>query len=290
MNSLQQRCEMRRFCDDKYYKTFATMHWTGRYMVLDDPVILSAFVAYCSSRRRRVFLRGTVRDYPTSFPSLFRDPASHDDQCSPEQRKRRWCAYRIAVEKLALKLKPKGRRSRWRRENIGAVLQHYGMKTPWLDAVTNVHTAVWFATHDLETGRTSHGGWISVYVRRHTSEQKRLKVIDLRGYQSSMHFRPHAQQGLGLAMQEDTETVSVDQNFNNYRIANIHLRCSPKWSLFGHMLSTQFLLPQQDDSLQQLQDPDVQSVLDSTCTENDLPPGSLGRVPHYVQRGRPAGN
>ena len=91
-------------------------------------------------------------------------------------------------------------------------------------------------------------------------------------------------------MQEDTETVSVDQNFNNYRIANIHLRCSPKWSLFGHMLSTQFLLPQQDDSLQQLQDPDVQSVLDSTCTENDLPPGSLGRVPHYVQRGRPAGN
>jgi len=272
MNSLQRNCEMRRFCNDKHYKAFAKIDWTGRYMVLDDPVILSAFVAYCSSRKRRVFLRGTVRNYPTSFPSLFRNPASHGGQYSPEQRKRLWHAYRVATERLALKLKPRGPRSRWRRENIGAVLQHYGLKTPWLDAVTNVHTAVWFATHDLETGQMNHDGWISVFVRRRTDEQEPLKVVDLRGYQSSMHFRPHTQQGLGLAMQEDAGDLSADQDFNNYRIANVYLRRSPMWSLSGHMLSTDFLFPLQDDSFQQLRCPDVQSVLHSTCKENDLPP------------------
>ena len=56
------------------------------------------------------------------------------------------------------------------------------------------------------------------------------------------------------------------------------------------MLSTQFLFPQQDDSLQQLSNSNVQNVLDKACTENGLPPGTLGRVPHYVRRGRPAGN
>ena len=102
-------------------------------MQLEDPVVLSAFVAYCSSRKRRVFLRGTVRDYSTSFPSLFRDPANQDGQCSPEQCGRRWSAYRAVAEELACRLKPSGPRSRWRRENIGAVLQHYGIRTPWLD-------------------------------------------------------------------------------------------------------------------------------------------------------------
>lgn len=80
-------------------------------------------------------------------------------------------------------------------------------------------------------------------------------------------------------MQKDADNLSADRDFNNYRIANIHLRSSPKWSLFGHMLSTEYLFPLQDDSLQRLQQPDVQSVLDSTCTENDLPLDSLGEVP-----------
>ncbi len=272
-------CIMRQFCNDSDYKDIAMMDKTGQHMQMDDPIVLAAFVAFCSGNRQRIFFRGAVKDYPNSFPSLFRDRKRPDEQCSPPERKRRWRAYKSVIGQLPKQLMPNGHQSRWRRRNIGAVLQHYGIKTPWLDVVTNIHTAVWFATHDIETQQTNRGGWISVYVRGLTDEQRRLRINDLRDDQSSKHFRPHAQQGLGLAMQEDDDSCPFpNQDFNDHRIANIHCLSSPKWSLCGHMLSDSFLFPEHDGSLRQLKHSDVKEILDDACSSNNLDTGTLGSV------------
>lgn len=272
-------CMMQRFCNDSDYRNLARMDTTGRHMQLDDPVVLAAFVTFCSGNRQRVFFRGATKDYPNSFPSLFRDRERPSEQCSPPERKRRWRAYKSIMDRLPEKLIPNGPQSRWRRPNAGAVLQHYGIRTPWLDVVTNIHTAVWFATRDIETSQTNREGWISVYVRRLTGEQRRLRINSLRDYQSSKHFRPHAQQGLALAMQEDDDPCPFpNQDFNDYRIANIHCVSSPKWDLCGHMLSNSFLFPEHDGSLKQLKHPDVKKILDDACSSNDLDPDTLGSV------------
>ena len=107
-----------------------------------DPSILASFVAFCSSPCRPVFLRGETRCFPNSVPSLFRDEGN--------ERECRWRASRRFLKDL----RPKLTGDRWKEEktkNLGAVLQHYGIRTQWLDVVRNLYTAIWFATHDFET-------------------------------------------------------------------------------------------------------------------------------------------
>ena len=105
----------------------------GQYMHVKDPVVLASFLAFCSGNHNRVFLRGCCRNFPMSFPSLFRDQGSF---CGDP--KKRWSTYRCVLRKLRDLLTG----TRWDRENLGAVLQHYGIKTPWLDVVRNLHTTI----------------------------------------------------------------------------------------------------------------------------------------------------
>ena len=169
-----------------------------------------------------------------------------------------------------------------------------GIRTPWLDVVDNLYTAIWFAVHDFETRdtlrvavRSEHEwGWISFYVgQRQRPKQSKLVAQDIVGEQSSRHFRPHAQQGLSLAMQKDDASgPSKAQDFIDYRIAQIRFPNSKRWKLRGHMFSTRFLFPapEYDDSLKQLGRPAVANILDEACNEHGLDEGTLGHVAHYM--------
>ena len=151
------------------------------------------------------------------------------------------------------------------------------MKTPWLDVVRNLYTAIWFATCDEPGNTRSAYGWISLYA----NTRKELRVIDLWGRHSSKHFRPHMQQGLSLAMQpDDAPTPRRQQEFNKYRIARVRFRRSGEWDLAGHMFSRRFLFPCQrnDDSLRQLSDTAVQDVIVATCVDHGLDDRALGLV------------
>ena len=257
----------------------------GQYLHVEDPVVLAALVAFCSRNNHRVFLRGSCRDFPKSFPSLFRDG---DSFCSdPEER---WSAYRCTLTKLREQLGG----TRWDRENLGAVLQHYGIKTPWLDVVRSLHTAIWFATHTLDDDddpsrrtvkrNTKEHGWISLFVNCRTG-QRQLTVVDLWGAHSSKHIRPHVQQGLSLAMQCDPKDnedhcplTACESDFNTHRVARIRFPAqSELWRLCGHMFSSQFLFPtyKHDGSLRKLLDTAVRGIL-----EEDQHPakGTLGAV------------
>ena len=120
---------MRRFCETKGYAELATMDSAGAYMHVNGPMGLAAFVAYCSGNRR-IYLRGSTIDHPYSVPTLFRRDGDGRQYDYPEC-KRRWYAYRDLLIRLRSILSDR----RWHRPRLGAVLQHYGLKTPWFDVV-----------------------------------------------------------------------------------------------------------------------------------------------------------
>ena len=249
------------------------MDSAGAYMHVYGPIGLAAFVAYCSGKYRRIYLRGCTIDHPYCVPTLFRCDGVGQQYDYPECT-RRWYAYRDLLTRLRRILD--GRR--WHRPELGAVLQHYGLKTPWVDVIRNFYTAIWFATRDEADGNAcSPFGWISLYANK----RKELRVIDLWGKHSSKHFRPHMQQGLSLAMQPDnTQHPCRQQEFNKYRIAQICFRKSREWNLGGHMFSRQFLCPCQghDDSFRQLSNSAVEDAVVATCMDHHLDQKALGRV------------
>ena len=101
---------------------------------------------------------------------------------------------------------------------VEPLLQHYGVKTRWLDVVDNLWVALWFACHHFEregryvhvVRKTLHGpARVGVYViavvmAGETQEvapglhlsQVSGRTIDLRRAVPSYYIRPHAQHGL----------------------------------------------------------------------------------------------
>lgn len=272
---------------DTYYRNDDTVRALTsdnghEYVQVEDPLHLASFVAFCSGSSQRVFLRGEVRDYPTSGPSLFRNAEGH--LLPEDEREKHWYAYQDALLKLRKKL-VRSKESRWRRPNIGAILQHYGIRTPWLDVVRNLHTAIWFATNELSMSTSSNPeriakrsneehGWVSVYALTTSRSPDQLKVNELLQDHSSRHFRPHAQQGLSIAMQQDSKAFpSGKQDFRDYRVGHV---CFPnpwkqgnstKWKLSGHMFTASFLFPdsKNDNSLKELEDAHASQLLRDVC-------------------------
>ena len=277
---------MKIFARRHRHSTSLGHEYGSAYLCIEQPFTLAAFVAYCNgqSANTRVFLRGSTKNYPTTYPSLFRGPP--DDHPQSEQC-RRWHAYKHALAGLR---RLSG--SRWGRRDLGAVLQHYGIRTPWLDVVRNLYTAIWFATHELPSnGR--HGVvkptsrdhvWISFYRRRTAATKEILTVTDLSARHSSTHLRPHAQHGLSLSMQpDDVELPSAYQDFNTFRVAHVRIRNGRQWKLSGHMFSSAFLFPSSevDGSLGQLSADCVHELLNDACARSDLQPGTLGKISSY---------
>ena len=288
MNEDSGQSAVVQFCHQRYPNSGLVLEKDayGRYVHLDDPVVLAALVAFCSKNGRPVFLRGSCCNFPKAFPSLFR--GKDKDSCcgNPEER---WSAYRHVLRRLRAQREG----TRWDRENLGAVLQHYGIKTPWLDVVRSLPVAIWFATHTLDIDDQSLGtvkqstkthGWISLYVN-HRSGQRQLTVVDLWDAHSSQHVRPHAQQGLSLAMQCDPKNDedqcppdACTSDFNTYRVARIRFPArSKRWRLCGHMFSSQFLFPacEHDDSLEQLLDT-VPDILEEARVKHCVDQDALG--------------
>ena len=256
------------------------------HICIEQPSTLAAFLAYCSgqSANTRLFLRGCTKNYPTTYPSLFRGLPDDGPQ---DERRWRWHAYKHVLSNLR---ELSG--SRWRRKDLGAVLQHYGIRTPWLDVVRNLYTAIWFATHDLR-GSGLHGVamptrddycWISFYRRRAGAAKETLRVTDLSAHHSSTHLRAHAQHGTSLAMQaDDVDLPHQCQDFSRFRIAQVPIPNGRNWKLSGHMFSSGFIFPslESDDSLRLLSVAAVQDLLKDACARFDMQPGTLGEISSY---------
>lgn len=256
------------------------------FLSLEHPETLAAFFAFCSGQSvdTRVFLRGCTRNYDTAYPSLFRDlPGDHLSR----ERTKRWNAYTRVLHNLR---NLDG--GRWRRTDLGAVLQHYGVNTPWLDVVRNIYSAIWFATHELRgTGldgvvqpTKSDYSWISFFRRKDRATGRTLRVKDISAHHSSTHLRPHVQHGGSLSMQADDAVVPYHcQDFNTFRIAQIRIPNTTEWKMSGYMVSAAFMFPSRhlDGSLRRLNTSGVQSILDDACEQFSIPAGALGTISSF---------
>lgn len=108
---------------------------------------------------------------------------------------------------------------------VEPLLQHYGMKTRWLDVVDNLWVALWFACHRFVREREfvhvvretrQHAASAPVYVVAVVMAGKTEEVapglnvstdsgrtIDLRRAAPSYYIRPHAQHGLLVRPRDD---------------------------------------------------------------------------------------
>lgn len=247
-------------------------------LAVNEPTQLANFVAFCKAQGRSIYLRGHSSPHQHLLPTLFRGPSN--------DHRARWTAYKAFIRRLPGNV----RGTRFRRNNFGAVLQHYGFNTPWLDVVDDLHVALWFALnarHSVDGGRVTY--------ERAPSEHGRITLIatprnvrrqDLRETQSSRNTRCHVQQGFSIAMQPDgAANYGREQDFARYVVGTVRIPNVDCWHLTGFMASQSYLFPCRtiDDTYHRLLAPDVADLLDEIEAANGLRHGVLGRAAVYAE-------
>jgi hypothetical protein len=150
-----------------------------------------------------------------------------------------------------------------------ALLQHYGIRSRWLDLVDNVWVALWFACHAIHS--TGHHNEYLHFRRRSLSrpgghgyayilliqtgqlgqvprKQGLLRgdlseLIDLRVAAPSVYLRPHAQHGVLIRKRQNNDYASENMESLIAGIIRIDLADALSWLGDGGMLSVHALFP-----------------------------------------------
>lgn len=161
---------------------------------------------------------------------------------------------------------------------IEPLLQHYGIKTPWLDLVDNLWVALWFGLHkfdaiviqdhehvhitDTPLDQYAYLFLIVADAQQEATEQgehgtvkvpgvysgKATDLVDLRKAVQSYYLRPHAQHALMLRKKQISERKSLTQSDVDYSdfivgIAKIPASIGLDWIGHSGLLSIQSLFP-----------------------------------------------
>ena len=151
------------------------------------------------------------------------------------------------------------------RAAIEPLLQHYGLRTRWLDVVDNVWVALWFACHSQHTnGRFAYHLRRSVATEGATAKAyiavldtgalratdipgyrvgPRSRVVDLRYAVPSVYLRPHAQHGLLIAPPKLPPKATGTLTGLVGSVIEVSLNDALEWLGAGAMLSTFVLFP-----------------------------------------------
>jgi hypothetical protein len=208
-----------------------------------------------------VFFRGQVRLYPTLQSTLLRGTTD-----GPQNVKRRnllrTFLSKLDSEKKALKAVNESCRE--------ALLQHYGIRTTWIDVVDNVWVALWFACYEARTtirgseqylhfekripradGKPEYayvlllesaffnpvGGFPGHY------EDKKSETIDLRVAAPSHFVRPHAQHGLLVRRLSNRALPSSDCSPLHVGTIRVDLAAALDWLGSAATLTSHALFP-----------------------------------------------
>lgn len=150
------------------------------------------------------------------------------------------------------------------------ILQHYGLKTRWLDVVDNVWIALWFACHSAHAfGHHSEYLHFETRVPRHLKDDERFAyiillesastpdgklgpgcfkdensvTIDLRVAAPSQFVRPHAQHGLVVKALDAQGRAPLDFTPLLAGVIRVDLEDALDWLGSGGLLSVHALFP-----------------------------------------------
>ena len=147
------------------------------------------------------------------------------------------------------------------------LLQHYGIKTSWLDIVDNIWVALWFACHEASTSgknkqymhfdtRDESSGENAYIILIKTGDDRRIKkarkgitvgasteVVDLRIAVPSVFLRPHAQHGLLFRVLAEKGGRKLDYSSCIEGIIRFPLEAGKSWLGAGSMHTVRSLFP-----------------------------------------------
>lgn len=153
-----------------------------------------------------VYFRGQTAQYDTMLPSLYRG-LKRPHTISERDRE---------LDDYIKRATPTAFLNGTPNDVHEPLLQHYGIRTRWLDLVDNVWTALWFGCHHLKyTGKLnefvhyvpSDAEYVYIVLIQPGKEQPmdrkpgwwecgKATLVDLRRATPSLYLRPHAQHGL----------------------------------------------------------------------------------------------
>ena len=206
-----------------------------------------------------IFFRGESKLYGALPPTLFRGVSTQAGQ-----------SRRIGLLNSALTA------ARTKNEIFSSLdpfaheplLQHYGLKTSWIDLVDNIWVALWFACHkafaagaigeylhfEQRTESKDPGGFAYILLVSADSRPaqksppgavigKSTELIDLRVAAPSIFLRPHAQHGLLMRMRGNTAMRPIDYSSQVRGVIRIGLGDALEWLGHGKMLGVHALFP-----------------------------------------------
>ena len=213
------------------------------------------------SNNKSVFFRGQSKVYPTLPPTLYRGLQR------PQARDKRDETMQSFLKKIRKSQQVLRAVSDYVQEPI---LQHYGLKTRWLDVVDNVWVALWFACHTAHAFG-EHGKYLHFEKRivRHTKpdscyvyilllesantpdvkagagcfKDSDSATIDLRIAAPSHFVRPHAQHGLVVKALDQSGRASIDFSLLLAGIIRVDLADALEWLGLGDLLNVHALFP-----------------------------------------------
>ncbi len=206
-----------------------------------------------------VFFRGQSKLYPSLEPSLYRRAKT---QKQKQKRDLTLQCYLQASQGNILKDVPEFAQE--------PLLQHYGIRTRWIDLVDNIWVALWFACH-VARATGSIGEYLHFERRRPNFNLKAVdyayilmvragtevvntakpglysdgttELIDLRIAAPSTFLRPHAQHSLLLRRSKNADHKNMDYAEFVVGVIRIQLRDALDWLGEGGLTSTHALFP-----------------------------------------------
>lgn len=213
------------------------------------------------SGRSSVLFRGQSKLYPAMHPSLYRGIATQAGKQSRDSRLNDYLTKIQSGQRVLRNVK------QFAREPL---LQHYGIRTRWIDVVDNAWVALWFACHDvLATGRLKEYLHFERRTRPYSSSEKAYayillihvgmeasdptrpglysggdtEVVDLRVAVSSTFVRPHAQHGLLFRRCKQADHNHLDYADFVVGTLRVEIGDALDWLGSGSLLNVHTLFP-----------------------------------------------
>lgn len=206
-----------------------------------------------------VFFRGQSKLYPSLEPSLYRGAKT---QKQKQNRDEALSAYLKAAEGSVMRSV-----ADYAREPL---LQHYGIRTRWLDVVDNIWVALWFACHTahaagplgeylhferrkpaIDPRKPEYAYVLMVKTGMETVDLRTpglyksndTELIDLRIAAPSTFLRPHSQHGLLFRRSKWTDHKHMDNAEFVAGVLRVRLRDALEWLGDGALTTIHALFP-----------------------------------------------
>lgn len=234
---------------------------------IETPEMLAAFTGYLKFQHINIgdiYFRGEKNYYETTIPSIFRTKNINEDIIKNRIN---------ALIELNKSLPEIFKGYRFKNDNFNSLLQHYGIKTEWIDLVDNLYIALWFATFNNK----SKNCYIKILCQKYNDNS--LIISNLRKEHSSLSLRPHCQHGVSATKKvEEWNLSNID--FNDFVVSKIEIPNDFKFEMQGTIFKKEYMFPNKsiDNTLKELSRKKFRVKLLEITKKYNLQINSLGII------------